>query len=456
MRRRLDLAAALVHRPPVLFLDEPTTGLDPRGRIDLWGVIEELVADGATLLLTTQYLEEADRLADRIAVIDHGRVIAEGTAAELKARLGSTIIQVELADAAPPTPPRASWPSSAPPTLGDDGRSVEVNVGRQRAARCSTPSAASTPPASSPSSSPSASRASTTCSCPSPVAPPIRHRRRGGGHLMAAVTAPAAGAAQSSAARSCGWAVSDAITIAWRNLKAMSRTPEMIVFSTIQPIIFVLTFRYVFGGAIARARRVPYVDFLMPGIFVQTVAFGAMNTGVGLAEDLHKGLIERFRSLPMARSAVLAGRTLADLVRNVGVVMLMIVVGFLVGFRIQAGVLAFLASILLLLLFALRLLVDLRPRSGWRRRTPRRRRRRRSRSSPARVRVDGVRPEGVDAGLAPGLQRRAAGVGRSCEAMRALSVGGPTRCPVLHAVLWCVAIVAVFVPLAVRQYRKTA
>src|SRR4051794_26016597 len=100
MRRRLDLAAALVHRPPILILDEPTTGLDPGGRLDLWEVIEELVSDGATLLLTTQYLEEADRLADRIAVVDRGCVIADGTAAELKAQLGNTIIHVDMRDPA--------------------------------------------------------------------------------------------------------------------------------------------------------------------------------------------------------------------------------------------------------------------------------------------------------------------------------------------------------------------
>jgi ABC-2 type transport system ATP-binding protein len=100
MRRRLDLAAALVHRPPVLFLDEPTTGLDPSGRQDLWAFIGELVAGGTTVLLTTQYLEEADRLADNIVVIDTGRLIAEGTASQLKANLGSTIVEIDIADPA--------------------------------------------------------------------------------------------------------------------------------------------------------------------------------------------------------------------------------------------------------------------------------------------------------------------------------------------------------------------
>jgi len=96
MRRRLDLAAALIHRPPVLFLDEPTTGLDPQGRNDLWALIGELVSDGTTLLLTTQYLEEADRLADHIVVIDHGRIIAEGSASELKETLGTTLVEVRF------------------------------------------------------------------------------------------------------------------------------------------------------------------------------------------------------------------------------------------------------------------------------------------------------------------------------------------------------------------------
>jgi ABC-2 type transport system ATP-binding protein len=96
MRRRLDLAAALVHRPPVLFLDEPTTGLDPQGRNELWGVIETLVQGGTTVLLTTQYLEEADQLADNIVVIDHGMVIAEGTPIELKERMGATVVEVTM------------------------------------------------------------------------------------------------------------------------------------------------------------------------------------------------------------------------------------------------------------------------------------------------------------------------------------------------------------------------
>src|SRR5262249_56262226 len=134
-----------------------------------------------------------------------------------------------------------------------------------------------------------------------------------------------------------GWAIRDAMTVARRNLIAMKRTPQVLVFSTIQPIIFVLMFRYVFGGAIQIQGVTHYVDYLMPGVFAQTVVFGSIQTGVALAEDLQKGLIERFRSLPMARSAVLAGRTLADLVRNFFVMWLMVIVGFIVGWRINTS-----------------------------------------------------------------------------------------------------------------------
>jgi ABC-2 type transport system ATP-binding protein len=128
MRRRLDLAAALVHRPPVLFLDEPTTGLDPRSRTDLWEVISQLVAAGTTVLLTTQYLEEADRLADRIVVIDHGLVIAAGTAAELKATLGASIVEVDVGDAARAERARGALARHGLCEVEADGHTVMLKV----------------------------------------------------------------------------------------------------------------------------------------------------------------------------------------------------------------------------------------------------------------------------------------------------------------------------------------
>lgn len=148
------------------------------------------------------------------------------------------------------------------------------------------------------------------------------------------------------------WALRDSLVLAERNLRQVPRIPELLVFATIQPVMFVVLFRYVFGGAINVGRGATYVNYLMAGIFVQTAAFGAFSTGIGLAEDLTRGLVDRFRSLPMSRLAVLLGRTLADLVRNAFVVVVMLAVGLAVGFRPQGSALQWMAAAGLLLLFS--------------------------------------------------------------------------------------------------------
>lgn len=128
------------------------------------------------------------------------------------------------------------------------------------------------------------------------------------------------------------WTISDIIVMTGRNLIKYRRLPQLLIFSTIQPVMFILLFTYVFGGAI-KTPAGKYIDYLFPGILVQVVLFGSIQTGVGLADDLSKGMIDRFRTLPMARSAVMAGRTIADMTRNVFVVLMMTGVGYLVGFR---------------------------------------------------------------------------------------------------------------------------
>src|SRR3954464_8364178 len=147
-------------------------------------------------------------------------------------------------------------------------------------------------------------------------------------------------------------AVSDGLTITRRNLIKVKRVPDLIVFATLSPIMFVLLFRFVFGGAINVPGNVSYAEFLLPGIFTQTVIFGSTITGASIAEDLQKGLIDRFRSLPMSRSAVLIGRTVADLGLSAISIVVMAVTGLVVGWRIHSSVGEALAGFLLLLLFA--------------------------------------------------------------------------------------------------------
>ena len=243
----------------------------------------------------------------------------------------------------------------------------------------------------------------------------------------------------------------DAVVIARRNLIGIARTPQLLVFATIQPILFVLLFRYVFGGAID-VPGVSYVDYLIPGIIVQTVVFGATSTAVGLSEDMSKGIIDRFRSLPMSRSAVLGGRTIADLVRNVFVVLLMIAVGTAVGFRFHNGFLPAVAAVFVALLLGYCLswvfaFIGLTV------------------ADPESAQLAGFLPifplvfassVFTSTESMPGWLQAFAKVQpitRAADTVRALTQGGPVAANLIWTLLWSIAILAVFAPLAVRRYR---
>jgi ABC-2 type transport system ATP-binding protein len=352
MRRRLDIASSLLTRPRVLFLDEPTTGLDPRSRNEIWAIVRELRREGTTLLLTTQYLEEADQLADRIAVIDHGKVIAQGTGNELKDRVGGQILEVELSSAGQRDRAQTvlaavgcgePQPDERPgrltlPAPRNGLQLVEEAAAELRRAQIGVTDIGLRPPTL------DDVFLQLTGAPPSPDGGP---RPRAGRRPRPWPPEPDLTAPRRPALRlrrqpphAVRSAVTDTAEVTGRNLRHFIRQPDLLVFSTIQPVLFVLLFVYVFGGAIGRSlpHGVAYVDFLLPGVFAQSVTFGASQTAVGLSEDLQRGVVDRFRSMPMARSAVLAGRTVADLVRSILIIGLMIAVGYLVGFRFLGGV----------------------------------------------------------------------------------------------------------------------
>ena len=246
--------------------------------------------------------------------------------------------------------------------------------------------------------------------------------------------------------------VRDSLVVAWRNILRIRRTPQLIVFATIQPVMFVLLFTYVFGGSIPTP-GFDYVDYLVPGILVQTAAFGASSTAIGLADDLKRGMVDRFRSLPMARAAFLGGRTLADLTRAIVVVTMVLLIGLLVGFRPGGGILYAAGGVLLVLalgfamswLFAcLALLVK----------------------DPEAAATAGFIPL-FPFVFASSIFTRTATMPdwlasfadqqpltRVCNAVRGLMLESSTA-DVVPAVLWIAAILVVFVPTAVVLYRRT-
>jgi ABC-2 type transport system permease protein/oleandomycin transport system permease protein len=247
-------------------------------------------------------------------------------------------------------------------------------------------------------------------------------------------------------------ALSDTSALTGRNLLMFRRVPQLLVFATIQPVIFVLMFRYVFGGAILVPNE-QYVDYLMPGVFAQTVTFGAIGTAVGLATDLKTGFVERFKSLPMSHSSVLVARILSDLARNVFVISLMGAIGFAVGFHYHTSFGAFALALVLLLIFGVALsfvfatvgIIVRDPETA------------QAAAFPVIAPLVFASSAFVPVRSMPGWLQPFAEhqpVSAVITAARALVLGGPVASDLLTAVAWCVGIVAVFAPAAVFVYRR--
>jgi ABC transporter DrrB family efflux protein len=248
--------------------------------------------------------------------------------------------------------------------------------------------------------------------------------------------------------------VSDTLVIAERNLIRLPRAPDLLLAFTVQPVMFVLLFVYVFGGAISTPGY-DYVDFLIPGIIVQNIAFGGFVTALGLSEDLNKGLIDRFRSLPMARPAVLAGRTAADVVTNLLSVVVLVVTGLIIGFSFHSNVGEVLLGFLLLLLFgyafswifALLGLMVSSPEAA------------NSLGFIAVFPLTFISSAFVPTESMPSALQWFADINPFTvvvDAMRSLWLGAPAGNSVWGGFVWSLAIIAVFAPLAVARYRRAA
>ena len=251
------------------------------------------------------------------------------------------------------------------------------------------------------------------------------------------------------------WTLRDGYVVAGRNMRHFIRQPQLLLFSTVQPFMFVLLFSYVFGGAIGGAlpAGVSYKDFLLPGILIQSTSFRATQTAIGLSEDMKRGVIDRFRSMPMARSAVLAGRTLADLVRTIFVVVLMIAVGYAIGFRFEEGALAAIASVLVVAAFGFALswifayvgLAAKGPEAA------------QSAGFVAIFPLVFASSIFVPVDTMPSWLKSIADVSpvtAAADTARALAIGGDVWSSLWQMLAWVGGILVIFVPLCVRKYRR--
>ena len=291
----------------MIFLDEPTTGLDPRSRRTMWEIIRELAADGVTILLTTQYLDEADQLADRIAVLDQGRIVAEGTPAELKGRIPGGHVRLHFAD---PDACCTRPPGCSRRPLADQDQlvlQVPATAPWTRCASCST-------------SSHEARIDVERLSIHTPDLDDV-FLAVTGSHVTGASSTRPDTARSSATMTTLAYTVSDSRVMLRRNLKHQLRYPSMTLMLVGMPIVFLLLFVYVFGGQLgaglgAHEGRGAYLDYVVPGLLLVTVASAVQGTSIMVAMDMTGGIIDRFRTMAIARASVLTGHVLGSLIQT--------------------------------------------------------------------------------------------------------------------------------------------
>jgi daunorubicin resistance ABC transporter ATP-binding subunit len=355
MRRRLDIAASMVKISEILFLDEPTTGLDPRSRNSMWSVIRSLARKGTTILLTTQYLEEAEQLADKITVIDEGRVISEGTSNELKASVGQNILHVHLdgvdqqhlatvlkkmefgqAQKDPVAKKllfQVSGQEQAVAILSELGKNnIEIT-----AFNLSRPDLNEV------------FLSLTGKTTEEENGQNMQNDRETDG--LPAATSVSRLLDHASPLHKSGF-FGNKLMFGWRNLIKIKHIPEQFMDVLITPIMFTFMFTFLFGGALAGSTRA-YLQFFIPGILVQTVTFNAMYAGININNDVSKGIFDRFRSMPIWLPAPLSGIFIGDFFRHLISGSLVLLFGFIIGFRTDAGILAFAVSFLIMIFFSM-------------------------------------------------------------------------------------------------------
>jgi ABC transporter DrrB family efflux protein len=353
MRRRLDLAASIVRVPEILFLDEPTTGLDPRSRNGLWSIIRDLTRLDTTILLTTQHLEEANQLADRITVIDLGRVISEGTSEELKASLGTKSLHINFKSTPPGLDSLLDGTELYLHRDGEGGREISIPVrdhnhaigllwklkdqdmmigsfnmagpsldevflsltGNKTKEEGATDDAGSITEGGE-----SFLRESDRIL----KTPPVKHSGMLTHKLM----------------------------FGWRNMLKIKHVPEQFVDVLITPVMFTFMFTYLFGGVVAGS-PVEYLQFLIPGIMVQTLAFNSAYSGINIHTDITKGIFDRFRTMPIWPPSPLAGIFIGDFFKYLISGIIVLLFGYILGFRAETGFLGYAVSFLIMIGFAM-------------------------------------------------------------------------------------------------------